>query len=71
MKNDAVEKKVPEKKSSIDRKVVKVTDTKITKASSSGIQKVSRNSFKTLATSNTENFTSSVTALDKRESSKI
>ena len=63
VKNEG-DKKVVEKKSSIDRRVIKASDPKITKFSS-GIQKVSRNSVKTLATSNTASNTSSFVCLDR------
>ncbi len=51
MKNDG-EKKLSEKKSSIDRKSIKTDESKITKVSSV-ITKVSRNSYKTLGVANT------------------
>jgi hypothetical protein len=69
VKNEG-EKKVTEKKSSIDRRVIKESDPKITKISS-GIQKVSRNSVKTLATSNTTSHTNSFVCLDKLDTSKV
>ena len=68
VKNEG-EKKVIEKKSSLDRRVIKAPDAKITKISS-GIQKVSRNSVKTLATSNTASLASNFVCLDKLDTSK-
>jgi hypothetical protein len=69
VKNEG-EKKVVEKKSSLDRRVIKASDAKITKISS-GIQKVSRNSVKALATSNTASQASNFVCLDKLETSKV
>ena len=69
VKNEG-EKKVVEKKSSLDRRVIKASESKITKISS-GIQKVSRNSVKALATSNTASHASNFACLDKLDTSKV
>lgn len=69
VKNE-VEKKVVEKKSSVDRRVIKASDAKVTKVSS-GIQKVSRNSVKALATANTASHASNLVTLDKLDTSKV
>lgn len=69
VKNEC-EKKVVEKKSSLDRRVIKASEAKITKISS-GIQKVSRNSVKALATSNTTSHASNFACLDKLDTSKV
>jgi len=69
VKNEG-EKKVTEKKSSVDRRVIKASDAKVTKVSS-GIQKVSRNSVKALATANTASNASNLVILDKLDTSKV
>jgi len=69
VKNEG-EKKVVEKKSSVDRRVIKASDAKVTKVSS-GIQKVSRNSVKALATANTASHPSNLVTLDKLDTSKV
>ena len=69
VKNEG-EKKVVEKKSSVDRRVIKASDAKVTKVSS-GIQKVSRNSVKALATANTASHASNLVTLDKLDMSKV
>jgi hypothetical protein len=69
VKNEG-EKKVVEKKSSVDRRVINASDAKVTKVSS-GIQKVSRNSVKALATANTASHASNLVTLDKLDMSKV
>ena len=69
IKNEG-EKKIAEKKSSVDRRDIKASDAKVTKVSS-GIQKVSRNSVKALATANTASDASNLVTFDKLDTKKV